>query len=279
MSEKNEEMVQKQVFYTGFSEIHKDEVTEALKSEKNVAVLFHKQKINDDDVKATLYFRKSDKGNWFFNSYDLAIAGKNGAEDMKQSFRIRYGNTYSLKESYNMMQGRSVNKTFLPAVVTDNTKTKEEKEQAKPYLAWAYMDFKETDKHGNYLIKKVFNHDLEKVLSQYPIKELDNASIRSSIIDSLKKGNIQAVTFVIGDKEERKYIQAAPRTPSLKVYNDKMVPERLSTKIKQDQGQEQTTGVKQEQGKQQKQDATTDMASDDGEPAKKNRQRRKQGVS
>ena len=116
-----------------------------------------------DNVKATLHFKKSDESDmFFFNRYDLQLKKENNDEAIKQTF---YPNkNITLKEGYNLLDGRAVHKTL--------TNKEDEK-----YQAWLQLDFKNNTQSGNYQLKQ-FHHnygfDLEKILSKYPIKELEN---------------------------------------------------------------------------------------------------------
>lgn len=103
------------------------------------------------------------------------------------------------------------------------------------------MDFKETDRIGNYQIKQYhqnYGYDLEKELAKRPIKELTNEQDKTKLMESLKKGNRQAVTFVKEGGEQKMFIEAAPKFKAVNVYDSNM--QRLSSK--------QTKGETQAQG-------------------------------
>src|ERR1044071_10399868 len=101
---------------------------------------------------------------YFFNSYQLNLKQENTSDIMKQTFYINKGNNITLKEAYNLMNGRAINKDLT-------------NKEGQVYNAWVQMDFKETDKNGNYQLKHYhqnYGFDLEKELTKYSIKELEN---------------------------------------------------------------------------------------------------------
>ena len=83
-----------------------------------------------DKVSATLHFKKSaESDRFFFNNYNLELKKQNQQDAVKQTFYPDKGIT--LKEGYNMLDGRAVHKTL-------NTKEDEK------YSAWLQLDFKNT---------------------------------------------------------------------------------------------------------------------------------------
>ena len=97
--------------------------------------------------------------------------------------------------------------------------------EGQVYNAWILMDFKETDRNGNYSLKHYhqnYGFDLEKELAKHPIKELTNEQDKTRLLESLQKGNRQAVTFVKDGTEQRMFIEANPRFKSLNVYDSSM---------------------------------------------------------
>ncbi len=124
-----------------------------------------------DKVSATLHFKKSPESDmFFFNKYDLELKKDIQQDALKQTFYPDKGIT--LKEGYNMLDGRAVHKTL-------NTKEDEK------YTAWLQLDFKNTTESGNYKINQHhqnYGFDLEKALSKYPIKELNNDQHKANLM-------------------------------------------------------------------------------------------------
>lgn len=267
MNEKNLEYLENQLFYTGFGEIPKEELKNILSTEAASVQLVHRKAYGNDEAVASLNFDRSEKGYYFFNSFDLALKGKNDEDLVKQNYRINYGNTFTLKEAFNLLQGRSVNKNFIK-------KNPDENGQKESYNAWAYLDFKENDKSGNYLLKRVFNYDLEKKLSEHPIKEMNSQQGKTELLDSLKKGNRQYVTFLKKGQEQKMFVETAPKFRSLNFYDEHMKPIRLSQKNNESNTQENTESERQTASKAKKVNKSTSEEKAP-EPAKKQKRTRK----
>ena len=116
------------------------------------------------------------------------------------------------------MDGRAVNKLL--------TSKQDEK-----YTAWLQLDFKNQSQKGNYEMKQYhqnYGFDLEKTLSKYPIKELQNEQYKESLIRSLERGNLQSATFVLNGKEEKIFLTPNVAFKSLSAFDDKMQKVSLS---------------------------------------------------
>jgi phosphoglycerate-specific signal transduction histidine kinase len=99
---------------------------------------------------------------YFFNSYQVSLAKDENSPKMNQSFYIEKSNNITLKEAFNLMNGRAVNKDLT-------------NKEGQLYNAWVQLDFKNADAQGNYKLRQFhqnYGFDLEKVLSALPIKEL-----------------------------------------------------------------------------------------------------------
>ena len=182
-----------------------------------------------DKVSATLHFKKSPESDmFFFNKYDLELKKENQQDALKQTFYPDKGIT--LKEGYNMLDGRAVHKTL-------NTKEDEK------YTAWLQLDFKNTTESGNYKINQYhqnYGFDLEKTLSKYPIKELNNEQYKANLIRSLERGNLQSATLQVNGKEEKIYLAANPNFKSLNAFDSNMNKIKLSDVLqKQEQSNKQ----------------------------------------
>lgn len=233
---KNINSLTKQLEKTGFKEIHREELIKNILDGKNSFDLVLQTKYGSDEVKASLHFDRSDKGNYFFNNYELAIKKEGASDELKQRFKVNYGNTFSLKEAYNLMEGRSVYKQFIKV-------DQENKDNNQKYNAWSTMDFKNTDAHGNFKIIKSYKLKVEEALAQYPVKELGNEQHQRALVDSIHRGNCQILTFIKNGVEEKMYAEANPLHNSLRFYDAKMNKISLNIKsksedLKQDSRQE-----------------------------------------
>ena len=199
---------------------------------------------------------------YFFNRYDAALKPEKDADAIQQTFYINKESNITLKEGYNLMSGRAVNK---------NLTTKE----GEKYNAWVQMDFKETDNNGNFKMKQFhqnYGYNMEQALAKLPIKELATATDKAALMQSLEKGNRQAVTFVQEGKEQRQFVEANPQFKSITVYDGNM--QRVNNQVQKE---------KESQGQSTKQDAKKEVKAgdDEGEAAPRNGQKskKKKGIS
>ena len=166
----------------------------------------------DDDYKmeTTLYFRKADKADlYFFNKYEAVLRKAEAPErDRKQTFYISKGSGVTLKEAYNLLQGRAVNKNLIGV-------------EGDRYNAWIQLNFDEMTPSHNYRMKQFgerYGYDLEQVLKNYPIRELATDESRAALLKALKRGNLQPVHFVKPNKVEKMFIEANPQFKTINIY-------------------------------------------------------------
>lgn len=266
MIENNYDYLSKQIKFTGFGEDHKETLKQKMTEGQPDFMLTHKQDFGSDSTVATLQFKKSEEtGMYFFNRYNLMLQNKQHPDAIKQTFYINpKEESITLKEAYNLMSGRAVHKELA-------------NKEGEKYKAWIQLDFKETDKHGNYVSKQFhqnYGYDLQAVLAKHPIKELASETDKTRLMESLERGNRQSVTLEINGKEQKVFIEAAPQFKSLNFYETS--GQRIRTdKLYENNSQEQTE--KQDKKQSQKQTA----GDDDGEPetGQKKTKRKRQSIT
>ena len=149
-------------------------------------------------MEATLYFKQGEQNEmYFFNKYDAKLS--KGNETLEQTFYMDKGRGFTLKEAANLLEGRAVNKDL---VNSDGQK----------YNAWVKLDFENKNDQGNYKMQRYhenFGYDIEKALVKHSIKELEDQTQTKDLLQSLKKGNLQAATDQNG---ERIFIAAEPES-------------------------------------------------------------------
>ena len=245
MNNENFEYLNKQLKFTGFGESLGPELKEKLDKQTPEFTLFHQQDFGKDNTVASLQFSKSAKSDmYFFNRYTLLLRKDQQAEPIKQTFYIsNKDDNICLKEAYNLMNGRSVQKELV-------------NKQDQKYTAWVQLDFKSIDKNGNYEMKKFhqnYGYNLEQTLAKFPIKEMLNEVERTRLTESLQRGNRQSVIIQQDGKEQKIYIEASPQFKSLNMYDGNM--QRVNTQAlfeKQSQGQNLQQETKKESIKQNK---------------------------
>lgn len=266
MNMTNLEYLQDQVKYTGFGDQLKEKLQEAIEKGGAEFKLDFQTKFGSDTIDAELSFSRSKSTDmYFFNSYKAEIQKAGSDEKISQTFYINdfsnKDNNIYLKEAFNLMSGRSVHKNLVS-------------KEGDPYKAWLQMDFKESNEHGNFKIKHYhenYGYNLEEALSKHAIKELSNDEYKSNLLESLKKGNLQSVTFQNDGGEVKKFIEASPQFKSVNIYDSNMKRE----------GQRQSNGKKEGQDSRQSQQSSErqSAADDDGPQVPEQKKRRKKGQS
>lgn len=270
MNENNLKYLKDQLKYTGFGETFDAELKEnMLKGDKDFKIM-HTGVMNNgvpnrDTVTVELNFKKSEQTDmYFFNTYQVNLQKEENKPGLEQTFYINNdGTSITLKEAYNLMEGRSVNKDL---------KTKE----GESYNSWLKFDFKQTDNAGNFKINHYhqnYGYDLEASLEKHSIKELNIPQYKEDLINSLKKGNLQSVTFVDRGVESKMFVEANPQFKTLNVYDGNLqrINHRESKEEKKSEGKK--TSEKQSDKKQ------SETAEDSSETPAANKQKKKKQQS
>ncbi|WP_333627461.1 hypothetical protein [Sphingobacterium siyangense] len=262
MNQKNLEYLQEQVKYTGFGEGLNDEIRTKIEAGEEKFIVLHEAEFGKDKVDAVLFFSKSKESDmYFFNKYDMALAKEGETEKLAQTFYINKGNNITLKEAYNLMEGRAVNKNLTSA-------------GGELYNSWLQLDFKQADDRGNFKLRhfnEKFGYDLEAALAKHPIKELSDESHKKDLMASLKKGNLQSVTLVRDGAEKKHFIEATPQYKSITIYDENR--QRLDSRKAKSEKQAEDSG--QSAKNESKKQAVPDDES--GPAAKKTRSSKKKG--
>ena len=136
MIEKNLEYLKDNVKYHGFGETLNPELENQLKKGAPEFTLDYKTDVNKRSMEATLHFKKSDSTDmYFFNKYDARITAEKNDQSVAQTFYLNKGQGVTLKEAYNLLNGRAVHKELV------------DKNDQK-YQAWIQLDFAVKDKNG-----------------------------------------------------------------------------------------------------------------------------------
>jgi hypothetical protein len=164
----------------------------------------------DTRLEVKLYFRRSAKEDrYFFNKYDaLLIYPEESVKNKAQTFYVHLGKGVTFKESFNLLQGRSVYKNMINL-------------EGEKYKAWLKLDFGAKDLHDNHKVKQFgtrYGYELEKVLEKYPIRELQDEKTKADLYRSLQRGNLQLVNFDKAAKSEKMYIEANPMFKTINIY-------------------------------------------------------------
>lgn len=259
MNQKNLEFLKDQLKYTGFGETFDQDLKEKMLKGETEFKLIKEGVYGSDSMTAVLNFKKSDQSDlYFFNSYHVNLKKEDSRQALEQTFYINNNSSsITLKEAYNLMEGRTVNKDL---------KTKE----GEVYNSWLKIDFKEME-NGNFKLNHYhqnYGYDLQASLAKHSIKELETPKYKDDLLNSLKKGNLQSVTMIVAGVESKMYVEANPHFKTVNVYDGNK--QRINHRESKDEKQSATK----EKDKSQKQD-------NEGEPSQseKNSNNRKKKVS
>lgn len=249
MNQDNYEYLQKQIKYTGFGDDHAAELKQQIETGNPTFSLQHNAAYGKDEVNVTLNFKRPENSDmYFFNNYLAQLKKGNDADVVNQMFYIsNKAENITLKEAYNMLDGRAVHKEL-------------SNKEGENYKAWVQLDFKETNVHGNFEVKKYttnYGYDLEKELAKHPIEELKVPTTKERLMASLERGNRQSVTL---GPDRNVFIEAAPKWKSLNFYDEhmkKLMPDQIYTEKVSETGEKQNTAqdAKQSAKKEKKQGA------------------------
>ncbi|HVS97676.1 MAG TPA: hypothetical protein VHE54_14380 [Puia sp.] len=186
----------------------------------------HTEAFFDEETRleAKLYFKRSESLDlYFFNKYDALLEYPDHPDKNKaQTFYIYKGSGVTLKEAFNLLQGRAVYKHLTTAV-------------GEKYTAWIQLNFDQKDLHENYKFKYFRSeryYDLAKILANYRLREMENEDTREMLFRSLRRGNLHPVTLMKSNKTEKIFIHANPQFKTINI-----VPAAMRARKEKDNGQ------------------------------------------
>lgn len=211
MNEQDVKDLQEQIKFSGFQEDFTKEVKALLKKDRpQSSIKTEKTMENDDHLAVTLNFGKSEKTNkHYLNNYHVKMTKENG-EVMEQTFYRNFGSSISMKEAYNLMNGRAVYKTNLIG------------QDGELYNAWLQLDRTKADKNGNYKYHKFhdnYGFDVEAKLTERGYTQMNVTGDENYFVNAIKKGDMVLATRQENGQEIKEYVEANPRFKDLKVYD------------------------------------------------------------
>jgi hypothetical protein len=213
MNENNLEYLKDQLKFMGFGDKLNAELETKIKAQTPEFTLNLSTVYGRDSLETALHFRKSTETDmYFFNRYDAKM--KNDVTSLSHSFYVNKGSSVTMKEAYNLLCGRAINK---------NLTSREDQK----YNAWLQLDFKTKDENGHYKLNQFhenYGFKLADALAKLPIKEMEDPEMKMKLMASLEKGNLQQVTFVQDGKEQKQFIAAAPQFKSINVLGNDLKP-------------------------------------------------------
>jgi hypothetical protein len=164
--------------------------------------------------------------------------------------------------AYNLLDGRAVNKDLV-------------NKDGNLYNAWVQLDFKETALNGNFKFKQFsekYGFDLEKSIAKLPIKELSDQTDKARLLESLGKGNRQAVTLSSNGSDQKVFIEANPQFKAVIVYDQN---DRRLTLDRPKQAERETNSQQQPEKNQSAKQQENASKNDSDNPARQNKKGKK----
>lgn len=245
MNEKNYEYLKNQIKFSGFGEELDAQLKEQIAAKAPEFKLQHETKFGQDEVKSTLHFSRSKESDlYFFNKFDVEVKKEGQEAALQQSYYVGKENNLTLKERYNLLDGRAVFKEFNRLEQVGTSESPKWQATDQTYKAWTELNFKNTDGEGNFLPRKLF-WEHGKALDKFPIKELSDQYERSRLLASLEKGNVQRATAIIDGKEVKINVSANPQLKTFNFYDGNM--QKLDIRPVQQQKEGQAQNQQQQQ--------------------------------
>jgi hypothetical protein len=201
-TENNYEFLVKDLKYLGFDSSLNAELKEMLGTEADAFELEYRASVQQEPIEAVLYFhRLTSEGYFFFYKYVLSVSGK------KHSFYVFKGRGMTVKEAFNLLNGRAVFKQRTA-------------KNGQTYNEWIDLDLTIREDNGfkPRLYPESYGFDLSTLIDSLMIDTPTPNWDRSMLIRSLEKGNLQTA-FIRQEGTHRKvYIQANPRERTITVH-------------------------------------------------------------
>ena len=182
MNQENLKFLQDRLFYLGTEKRLHPELEKNMTDGKPEFKLSFSNHYDKDKLSAELHFRKSDTNDMYFlNKYE-AMLQKPGQESRSQTFYLENGKGVTMKEAYNLLDGRSVNRDL---------KNKE----GEVKNAWIKLDFSNKEPNGNFKQEQFYKNygfDLQSELNKLPLAPMPQEKF-TQMVESLQRGNIQEV--------------------------------------------------------------------------------------
>ncbi|SKC18678.1 hypothetical protein [Dyadobacter psychrophilus] len=248
MNQRNLDYLKDQVKYAGFGQQLQAQLEENVRKQLPEFALRDQRIFEGKELALALHFKRSEHSDmYFFNSYMASLKKAGQDQKVNQSFALASPYAITLKEAFNLMDGRAVNKD-----ITDK--------EGKIYNAWLQLDFKNVDANGNYKFRQFhqnYGFDLERSLSNLAIKELGEPLQKDKLLASLRRGNRQQVSLLGGDKELKVFVEASPQFKAIiltdqsarKLSQNLNASQQVTKSAQKSLGQQKGQGVKSQKRK------------------------------
>ncbi|RYZ63110.1 MAG: hypothetical protein EOO14_00270 [Chitinophagaceae bacterium] len=100
-----------------------------------------------------------------------------------------------------------------------------ENKEGQKYGAWVQLDFDKRDKNNNHEVKQfhdAYGYDLKASLQKFNMRDIKEPDLADILIQSLKKGNLQAVAVEKEGGAVRMFVEANPQYKSINLYDGEL---------------------------------------------------------
>ncbi len=208
MNQENLKFLQDRLFYLGTEKKLFDDLEKKINQGEPAFTLAFSNHYEGDNLTANLHFRKSDNTDMYFlNRYDASLQ-KPAQMAKNQTFYLDAGKGITMKEAYNLLDGRSVNKDL-------------KNKDGLKYNAWVKLDFDNKDQAGNAKLLQYhrnYGYDLHSELFKLPIQHMTSEAF-TQLSSSLEKGNLQTLKLSPAANEQMIQVAANPQFKTLDLYD------------------------------------------------------------
>lgn len=245
MSENNLEYLQNTLKYLGFGDSLSEQLRAAIEKGPAVFNLEFKNlqpaaNAKDkpelaDVVSYVLDFSKSKESElYFFNKYQASLQKVGQDASLDQTFYVNKGKGVTVKESYNLLSGRAVNKDV---VLKSGEKAN----------VWMKLDFTDHSAEKGYAVKtfgEQYGFDLKETVDRFKILDMEKPGFKDQLLKSLERGNLHEVSFMKNGKEASGFVAANPQFKTLDFYDRDLAQvyskavDQKETSVKEDKKKE-----------------------------------------
>ncbi len=198
LEQSNQRNIWLQLQQMGMSEHYAKVVKKMKTGELEFSVPVSHQINEKERMDHMLSFKQKNSGEYVLDSNQVGLNNEADSKmNRQQIFRLDEGTAVNAEESYNLLNGRAVQKDG----------------------KWIKLDLNDKDTKGNYQIREFnqsYGYDVEKSLEGLNIKEMKNQTERDKLVADLKRG--KRCQVVIGN---RKYeVEANPQFRTVNIYDE-----------------------------------------------------------
>lgn len=202
--QKNNEALHEQLKKNGFTNLY-NKVEIMIRQGHIQFALPVSQYINEKErINYDLNFSKNEDGYYQFDGYKATLENEfKPYENRMHYFKNDELSSFNAEQSYNLLSGRAIQK--------DNI--------------WVQFDLNDKDSNDCYRLKEfhsAYGYSIEKEIKNLPLKVLNNRTETNKLMDALKQGFRQPVTFLKNGSEHKFYIDANPQFKSINIYDENL---------------------------------------------------------